>query len=72
MIEIDRNEIKIHGLKVLYAMNYNREFEAFELSYTEDYDELLAQFDEMIEKNPDCVVKHAVVFNEYNPKELQI
>lgn len=59
--------IQLCGLKILYAMNYDKEFEAFELSYAENADELNSQFEEMVSMHPDCVVKHALVFQEYTP-----
>ena len=59
--------IQLRGLKILYAMNYDKEFEAFELSYAENEPELQRQFQKMINAHPDCVVKHALVFQEYTP-----
>lgn len=61
--------IKIQGLKILYAMNYEKEFEVFELTYAEGVDELQIQFEKMVNNHPHCVVKQALVFNEYHPKE---
>ena len=59
--------MEIEGLKIIYAMNYDKEFEAFELSYLSDVKGLQERFDEMVEKHPHCVVKQAVVINEYSP-----
>ena len=59
--------IELRGLKILYAMNYDKEFEAFELSYTVDAETLQKQFDKMVSDHPECVVKHALVIQEYSP-----
>ena len=63
--------MKLQGLKICYAMNYDKEFEAFELTYAESVEELEKQFEQMVNQHPKCVVKQALVFNEWTPhKEL--
>lgn len=59
--------MKLEGLKICYAMNDSKDIVSLTLTYADDALILQQQFQEMIKEHPECVIKQALVINEWFP-----